>query len=56
MFPIAIIFFGYYDKTNFDANDTYILSHRTKFIDRFPGENDLVDIGYINLENGVFTR
>lgn len=49
-------FFGYYDKTNFDASDTYMLSHRTKFIDRFPGDDDLVEIGYVTLETGIFTK
>jgi hypothetical protein len=49
-------FFGYYDKTNFDASDTFILSHKTKFIDRFPGEADLVEIGFITLQTGVFTK
>lgn len=49
-------FFGYYDKTNFDYSDKFMLSHKTEFIDRFPSEADFAEIGLITLESGVFKK
>ncbi len=45
-------FFGYYDKSPFDVNNVRLLSQRTTFMDRMPGKDDTLDIGYFDWHNG----
>ncbi|MCD6289491.1 MAG: hypothetical protein J7M34_03235 [Anaerolineae bacterium] len=45
-------FFGYYDKTPWDATGRYLLAMRVAFIHRPPTPEDIAVIGMIDLENG----
>lgn len=45
-------FFGYYDKSCWDATGRWILGQRTHFMDRPPEENDILEIGVIDTQNG----
>jgi len=45
-------FFGYYDKSPFDADSVRMLSQRAEFMDRMPGKDDILEIGYIEWKNG----
>lgn len=49
-------FFGYYDLQPFDKDSKRHLAHRTNFNDRLPEKNDLVELGYITLEDKVFHK
>lgn len=49
-------FFGYYDLKAYDKTDSIHLCNRPQFIDRLPTENDVLDLGYINLKSGEFTK
>lgn len=43
-------FFGYYDKCPWDFRQQRLLAHRANFCDRFPDEQDSVEIGFFDLE------
>lgn len=45
-------FFGYYDKSPWNATGRYLLAHEATFNDRAPVANDAVGVGIIQLENG----
>lgn len=45
-------FFGYYDKSCWDAGDRWILGQETDFMDRPPTERDRAVIGRIDTRNG----
>lgn len=49
-------FFGYYDKSPFDATDTLLLTHRTDFDGRPITADDVAEVGYWNIETGEFTK
>lgn len=42
-------FYGYYDKTPWNASGKYILAHETKFNDRAPNAEDGVNVGLIDI-------
>ena len=44
-------FFGYYDKTPFSKDDSMILGTVAKCENKKPGKDDLLLIGYYNIEN-----
>lgn len=44
----AYYFFGYFDKSPFDAGDEKLLAQRVSFMDRMPGANDALEIGYFD--------
>ena len=43
-------FFGYYDKTPWDAAGRRILAHRTTFLDRFPNPEGRTDVGFFSTD------
>ncbi len=45
-------FFGYYDKSPFDTDNVRLLSQRATFMDRMPGKDDALDIGYFDWRPG----
>lgn len=45
-------FFGYYDKSPWDATGRYLLALETSFIDRPPGPTDAATIGMVDLADG----
>lgn len=45
-------FFGYYDKSCWDATGRWILGLRAGFMDRPPGPDDRVEVGVIDTEDG----
>jgi len=45
-------FFGYYDLNAYDPTDRYHLFNRTKFINRLPNEDDVLELGVIDLQSG----
>ena len=45
-------FFGYYDKSPWNASGRYVLAHEASFNDRVPTKDDIVQIGVIDLEAG----
>ena len=45
-------FFGYYDKTPWDATGRYLLVNRTDFADRQPTRDDALVLGMVDLQNG----
>ncbi len=47
-------FFGYYDLQAYDKTDRYHLCNRSKFIDRLPTAEDVLELGYIDLREGNF--
>lgn len=49
-------FFGYYDLNAYHKNGKYHLANRVKFMDRLPEKDDVCELGYIDLENGGFTK
>lgn len=49
-------FFGYYDLQPFDKASKRHLAHRTAFADRIPDGDDVVELGYIDLESKVFHK
>ncbi len=40
-------FFGYYDTCPWSADQSRILAHRARFLDRFPNADDPCEVGYI---------
>ncbi len=42
-------FFGYYDKSPWSRDGKYLLTEEANFIDRLPTSNDILDIGYIKV-------
>jgi len=57
-FPVRAItpgpkfhWFGYYDKHQFDATNRYVLGMQVDFEMRSPTKDDIVKLGYIDLEN-----
>ncbi len=49
-------FFGYYDLQPFDRANKRHLAHRTAFADRIPNKNDVVELGYIDLDSKAFHK
>ena len=49
-------FFGYYDLQPFNRDASLHLTHRTTFADRIPTAQDLVELGYISLEDRQFHK
>lgn len=49
-------FFGYYDLQPFDSTGRYHLCHKAPFEDRLPEENDICELGAIDLETGEFVK
>lgn len=49
-------FFGYYDLMPFDSKERMHLAHRVRFMDRLPRENDVAELGAINLNSGAFIK
>ncbi len=45
-------FFGYYDKSPWDATGRYLLAPRVGFIDRPPTSDDRLVVGMVDLEEG----
>lgn len=46
-------FFGYYDKSPWNASGRYLLGHEAGFNDRAPTADDTIGIGLIDLEAGA---
>ncbi len=44
-------FFGYYDKSPWDASGRYILAHKVDFFDHMPKSNDVATVGIIDREH-----
>ena len=44
-------FFGYYDKSPLNKDNSKILACRPSFIERMPSTNDLLEIGYFDWKN-----
>lgn len=49
-------FFGYYDLQPYDKNCKRHLAHKVSFADRLPTENDIVEVGYITVEDRIFYK
>ena len=49
-------FFGYYDKSPWNASGRHLLAHEATFNDRPPGPGDAVDIGVVDLQDGLRFR
>ncbi|MBO5358620.1 MAG: hypothetical protein J6A78_04790 [Clostridia bacterium] len=49
-------FFGYYDLQPFDSTGRYHLCHKAPFEDRLPTENDICELGAIDLQTGEFIK
>jgi len=47
-------FFGYYDKSPLNINCDKLLCHRVNFDGRDVNDDDIAEIGYIDLESGEF--
>src|SRR5688572_7836761 len=45
-------FFGYYEKTPWDATGRYVLAMEDGFMDRMPSADDALTVGMIDLEDG----
>ncbi len=43
--------FGYYDKWQFDPTDRYLLSNEVSFEHRSPTADDVIKVGYVDLED-----
>ncbi len=41
-------FFGYYDKSPLNLDNSRLLACKSKFMDRLPEENDILEIGYFD--------
>jgi hypothetical protein len=46
-------FFGYYDKSPWDASGRYLLAMAVPFCDRSPGPDDVATLGVVDLVNGT---
>lgn len=44
--------FGYYDKTPWDATGRYLLVNETDFVDRQPKPGEAITVGMVDLKNG----
>ena len=44
-------FFGYYDKTPWDATGRYLLTNRVGFVDRQPTADDAIVVGMVDLQD-----
>jgi len=49
-------FFGDYDLQPFDSTGRYHLCHKAPFEDRLPTENDICELGAIDLQTGEFIK
>lgn len=49
-------FFGYYDLYPYDRSGKFHLAHRVKFADRLPNEDDVCEVGVIDLDDKRFIR
>ncbi len=49
-------FFGYYDLQPFDTTGRYHLCHRAPFEQKIPTENDICELGVIDLEKKEFVK
>ncbi len=49
-------FFGYYDLQPFDSTGRYHLCHKVPFEDHIPEENDICELGMIDLQSGEFIK
>lgn len=49
-------FFGYYDLNAYHKNGKYHLANRVKFMDRLPEKDDVLELGYVNLDTKEFTK
>ena len=49
-------FFGYYDLQPFDSTGRFHLCNRTAFEDRIPDENDVCELGMLEIETGEFIK
>lgn len=49
-------FFAYYDLQPYDKDSKRHLAHRVRFHDRIPNADDIVDIGYITLDDKRFYK
>tara|TARA_Y100000590_G_scaffold415658_1_gene513695 strand:+ start:56395 stop:57693 length:1299 start_codon:yes stop_codon:yes gene_type:complete len=47
----AHVFFGYYDSTPFNSNETKLLANIAPFINKTPASNNYLKIGYYNLDD-----
>jgi hypothetical protein len=45
-------FFGYYDKSPWNASGRFLLAHEAGFNDRAPGSDDALGVGLVELGNG----
>lgn len=49
-------FFGYYDLQPFDSTGRYHLCHKAPFEDHIPAEDDICELGVIDLQTGKFIK
>ena len=49
-------FFGYYDLQAYSADMKKHLCNRVPFMDRFPGKDDIAELGYIDLDTLKFVK
>jgi len=49
-------FFGYYDKSPLDKDNTMLLTHRVSFDGRNVQDNDVAEIGYFNIKTKNFVK
>ncbi|WP_340112519.1 hypothetical protein [Maribellus mangrovi] len=49
-------FFGYYDKSPWNKDETKVLAHRSKLLTNFPDSGETVEMGYIKLADGQFVK
>ena len=49
-------FFGYYDLYPYDKSGKLHLAHRVKFADRLPNEDDVCEVGVIDVEEKRFIK
>jgi len=53
----AQYFTGYYDKCDWNASQTRIMSHRTTIADRMPVGDEAIDVGFFDLDRqGKFEK
>lgn len=45
-------YFGYYDKTVWDASGRYVLANEVSFMDRQPNADDVLTVGLVDLQAG----
>ena len=49
-------FFGYYDLSVFSADDRYHLVHRVSFCDQLPQQEDIAEIGIIDMSDYSYKK